>query len=72
MFVFFKKLSQLISIKRKEKLSVVTFGIRCKISSALLQICLLCIRGNRKSNNEYENLNEISFNAVTIMKRNVN
>ena len=72
MFVFFKKLSQLISIKRKEKLSVVTFGIRCKISFALLQISLLCIRGNRKSNNEYENLNEISFNAVTIMKRNVN
>ena len=72
MFVFFKKLSQLISIKREEKLSVVTFGIRCKISFALLQICLLCIRGNRKSKNEYENLNEIWFNAVTIMKRNVN
>ena len=70
--MFFKKLSQPISIKRKEKLSVVTYGIRCKISFALLQSCLLCIRGSRKSNNEYEKLNEISFNAITIMKRNDN
>ena len=29
--MFFEKLSQLISIKRNEKLSVVTYGIRCKI-----------------------------------------
>ena len=48
-------------IKRKEELSVVTYGIRCKISFALLRNCLLCIRGSRKSNNEYEKLNEISF-----------
>ena len=70
--MFFKKLSQLISIKRKEELSVVTYGIRCKISFALLRSCLLCIRGSRKSNNEYEKLNEISFNAITIVKRNDN
>ena len=57
--MFFKKLSQLISIKRKEELSVVTYGVRCKISFALLQSCLLCIRGSRKSNNEHEKLNEI-------------
>ena len=70
--MFVKKLSQLISIKRKEELSVVTYGIRCKISFALLRSCLLCIRGSRKSNNEYEKLNEISFNAITIVKRNDN
>ena len=29
--MFFEKLSQLISIKRKEELSVATYGIRCKI-----------------------------------------
>ena len=70
--IFVKKLSQLISIKRKEELSVVTYGIRCKISFALLRSCLLCIRGSRKSNNEYEKLNEILFNAITIVKRNDN
>ena len=69
--MFVKKLSQLISIKRKE-LSVETYGIRCKISFALLRSCLLYIRGSRKSNNEYEKLNEISFNAITIVKRNDN
>ena len=39
---------------------------------ALLRTYLLCIRGSRKSNNEYEKLNEISFNAITIVKRNDN
>ena len=63
---FFKKLSQNISIKRKEKLGVVTYVIRRNISLALLRGCLLCIRGSRKSNNEYEKLNEILFNAITI------
>ena len=52
--IFFKKLSQLISIKRKEKLSVVTYGIRYKISFALLRSWILGIRGSRKSNDEYE------------------
>ena len=70
--MFFKKLNQLISIKRKEKLSVVTYGIRCKISFALLRSCLLCIRKSRKANNKYEKLNEISFNGITIVKRNDN
>ena len=70
--MFFKKLNQLISIKRKEKLSVVTYGIRCKISFALLRSCLLCIRKIQKANNKYEKLNEISFNGITIVKRNDN
>ena len=52
--VFFKKLIQLNSIKRKQELSMVTYGIRSKIIS----------------NNEYEKLNEISFNPITIVKRN--
>ena len=39
--MFVKKLSQLVSIKRKEELSVVTYGIRCMISFALLRSCLL-------------------------------
>ena len=70
--MFFEKLSQPISIRRKEKLSVVTYGIRCEISFALLQSCLLCIRASQKSNNEYGKLNQISFNAITIVKRNDN
>ena len=44
--MFFKKLNQLISIKRKEELSVVTYGIRRKINFALLRSCLSCIRGS--------------------------
>ena len=67
--MFVTKLTQLISIKRKEELSVVTYSIRCKITYALLGSCLLCIRGSRKSNNEYEKLTEILFNAITIVKR---
>ena len=67
-----KLITQHISIKRKEELSVVMYGIRCKISCALLRSCLLCIRGSRKSNNENQKLNEISFNALTILKRNGN
>ena len=68
--IFVKKLNQLISTKRKEELSVVTCGIRCKINFVLLQSCQLFIRGSQKSNNEYGKLNEISFNAITIVKRN--
>ena len=70
--MLFKKFSQLISIKRKEKLGVVTYGIRCKISPALLRGCLLCIRWNRRSSNEYEKVNEISINAMTIVQRDDN
>ena len=67
--MFVKKLSQLISIKQKEESSMATYGIRRRISFALLRSCLLCIRGSRKSINEYEKLNEISFNAIIIVKK---
>ena len=67
--MFVKKLSQLISIKQKEESSMTTYGIRRRISFALLRSCLLCIRGSRKSINEYEKLNEISFNAIIIVKK---
>ena len=32
---------------------------------ALLRSCFLCMRGNRKSNNEYEKLNKISFKCYS-------
>ena len=67
--MFVKKLSQLISIKQKEESTMATYGIRRKISFALLRSYLLCIRGSRKSMNEYEKLNEISFDAITIVKK---
>ena len=70
--MFVKKLSQLISINRKEELSVATYGIRSKISFALLRSSLMCIRGSQKLNHEYEKLNEISFNAITVVKSNDN
>ena len=68
--MFVKKISQLISIKRKEELSGITYRIRCKISFALLWNCLLCIQVSRKPIDAYEKLNEIFFNATTIVKRN--
>ena len=43
--MFVKKLSQLVSIKRKEELSVVTYGIRCEISFALLQVAYYVYEG---------------------------
>ena len=67
--MFVKKLGQLNSIKRKEELRVVTYDIRCKITFALLRSCLLWMRGSRKSNNEYEKLNETSFNVITVVRR---
>ena len=67
--MFVKELSQLVSTKRKEELSMVTYGIRCIISYALQRSCLLSIRGSRKSNNECEKLNAISFNAITTVKK---
>ena len=39
---------------------------------SMLRSCLLYIRGSRKSNSEYEKLNEKSLNAITIVKRNDN
>lgn len=70
--MFVKKLSQLVSTIQKEELSMVTYCIRCKISYPLLKSCPLYILGSHKSNDEYKKLNEISFNAITITKRNDN
>ena len=40
-----KLITQHISIKRKEELSVVMYGIRCKISYALLRSCHYAFEG---------------------------
>ena len=68
--MFIKKPSQLVSRKRKEELSVVTYGIRCKLSFALLRSCLICIRGSRKSSHQYEGVSDITFAAIDVVKRN--
>ena len=41
--LFVKQLCQMISLKRKEELSVVTYRIRYKVGYALLQSSLLCV-----------------------------
>ena len=41
--MFVKQLCQMISLKRKEELNVVTYGIRYKISYELLRSSLLCV-----------------------------
>ena len=43
-----KRLCQMILLKLKEELSVVTYRIRCKISYTLLQSSLLCVRGSHR------------------------
>ena len=68
--MFVKRLCQMISLKRKEELSTVTYGVICKISCALLQSCLLCVRGSRKMSCEYLQLNTMSFNAIDLVKNN--
>ena len=64
--MFVKRLCQMISLKRKKELSVATYGIRCKISYALLQISLLCVRGSRKMSSEYIQLNTMTFSAIDL------
>ena len=61
---------QMISLKRKEGLSVVTYGIKCKISYALLQSSLLCIPGSRKMSSKYIQLNTMTFSAIDLAKNN--
>ena len=68
--MFVKQLCQMISLKRREELSVVTYGIRCKISYALLQSSLLCIPGSRKMSSEYVQLNTVTFSAIDLAKNN--
>ena len=68
--MFVKGLCLMISLKRKEELSVVTYGIRCKISYALLRSSLLCVRGSRKMSSEYVQLNTVTFSAIDLAKNN--
>ena len=68
--MFVKRLCQMISRKRKEELSVVTCGIRCKISYAFLQSSLLYVRVSRKTSSEYVQLNTVTFSAIDLAKNN--
>ena len=65
-----KWLCQINLLKRKEELSVVSYGIRCKISYALLRSSL-CVRGTRKMSSEYVQLNSVTFSAIDLAKSNV-
>ena len=68
--MFVKPLCLMISLKRKEELSVVTYWIRCKISYALLRSSLLCVRGSHSMSSEYVQLNTITFSAIDLAKNN--
>ena len=70
--MFVKRLCQLVAAKRKKELSVVTYGVRCKISYALLRSSLLCIRGSRKMSSEYDQLQTINFSAIELAKHSDN
>ena len=65
---FVKWLCQMISLKRKEELSVVTYEVRCKISYALLRSSLLCLRGSRKMSSECIQSNRMTFSAIDLTK----
>ena len=56
--MFVKQLFRIISLKRKEELSVATYGIRCKISDALLRSSLLCVQGSCKMSSKYAEQSE--------------
>ena len=68
--LFVKQLCQMISLKQKKELGVVTYGIRCKISYALLRSSLLCVGGSGKMSSEYIQLNTMIFSAVDLAKNN--
>ena len=69
--MFVKRLCQMSSLNRKEELSAVKYGIRCKISYALLRGRLLCVRANRiRSTSEYVQLNTVTFSAIDLAKNN--
>ena len=69
-WIIVKRLCQMISLKLKEELSVVTYGIRCKIGYSLLRSSLLCVRWNRKMSNEYIKLSTVTFSAIDLAKNN--
>ena len=68
--MFVKRLHQMISLKRKEELTVVTYGIRYKIIYALLRSSLLRVRGSRKISSKYVQLKTVTFNAIDLAKNN--
>ena len=68
--MFVKQLGQMISLKRKEELSVVKYGIRCRISYTLLRSSLLRIRGSHKMSSKYVQLNRVTFSAIDLAKIN--
>ena len=57
-------------VKKKEELSVVTCGIRCKICYAFLQSSLLYVRVSPKTSSEYVQLNTVTFSAINLAKYN--
>ena len=65
-----KRLCQMISLKRKEELSKVTYLIRCKKSYALLLTRLLRVQGSRKMSSEYVHMNTVTFRAINLVKNN--
>ena len=56
--------------RRKEELSVVTYGSGCKMRYALLRNSLLCVRGSRKISSWYVQLNAVTFSTVDLGKNN--
>ena len=68
--MFVKRLCQMISLKRKEELSVVTYKIRWKMSHSLLRSSLLCLRGNHNISSEYDQLNTLTFSVINLAKNN--
>ena len=70
--MFVKLLCQLVPTKRKEKFSLVTYVIRCKISYASLRNSLICVRRSRKVSREYDQSNAITFSIIDFAKNNEN
>ena len=65
--MFVKKLSRLIPIKRKEELSVVTYGIRV---SHYYEVAYYVYEGVESQIMNMKNwIKYLSFNAITIVKR---
>ena len=64
-FFHYRKASQ-ISITRL----LLTYGVRCKMSYALLQSSSLCVQGNYKMLSEYVQLNTVTFSAIDLAKNN--
>ena len=67
--MFYKRLSELISIKRNEPLALMTNWVRTKISFALLRSCLLYLRGSRTpwSHHATEILDSVSVSSKVAM-----